>query len=106
MKPEARAQEDIKHLMRDILGFACWDMSQDRKTRQTPGIPDCIFMGYGHVLFVEVKAGKGKESPAQSEFRETCMANGGLSLVWYGVGDAKDWVHREGIVKLHQEAIQ
>lgn len=103
--PEARIQRNISVLMK-TFGFAVWDMSQDRATRQTPGVPDLIIMGWGRVLFVEVKTPKGKESPTQIDFRETCNANGGLSLVWRCDSDAMDWCHQQGIVKMHQEIVQ
>ncbi len=105
MRPEARIRNNITKLMRDKLGFAVWDLEQNRKTRQTPGVPDLIISGYGHHFHVEVKVPGKKESIHQEAFRHTCNANGGLSLVWCSDSDAMDWCHREGIVKLHEEAV-
>jgi len=105
MKPEARIRKHIVELMRDKLGFAVWDLEQNRATRQTPGIPDLIISGWGHHFHVEVKAPGRYETQAQLSFKNTCNANGGLSLVWYSDVDAMDWCQREGIVKLHEEAV-
>ena len=104
MKPEARIRRNITGLMK-TFGFSVWDLEQNRKTRQTPGIPDLIISGWGQHFHVEVKVPGKKETPAQVDFRETCNANGGLSLVWCSDSDAMDWCHREGIVKLHEEAV-
>lgn len=104
MKPEARIQRHIIKLMRDKLGFSVWDLSQDRPTRQTAGIPDLIISGYGRHFHVEVKTPKGRETPGQVDFRETANANGGLSLVWRSDVDAWDWCVREGIIEESPEA--
>jgi len=104
MKPEARIRKNIVDLMR-TLGFSVWDLEQNRKTRQTPGIPDLIISGFGQHLHVEVKVPGRHETPGQIDFRETCNANGGLSLVWRSSSDARDWCHNEGIIKFHNEAV-
>lgn len=42
-----------------------------------PGWPDLTLLdASGRVHFLEIKAGKGALSPAQSEFRQTCMRRG------------------------------
>ena len=105
MKPEARIRSNITKLMRDKLGFSVWDLEQNRKTRQTPGIPDLIISGYGHHFHVEVKVPGKKETPGQVDFRETCNANGGLSLVWRSDAEALRWCQQEGIVYLREEIV-
>ena len=62
-------------------------------------------MGYGHILFVEVKTSKGRLSLSQTDFQLTVESNGGVYLVWRSDSDAMDWCHREGIVKLHGEVV-
>ena len=100
MGPENAVQKHIVDTMRTI-GFSVWETPKGREggTRTTPGIPDLIISGFDHHIHVEVKAGKGKESAAQIEFRETCNANGGTSLVWYGDGEAWAWCIEQGIIE-------
>ena len=104
MRPEAIIQNNIKKLMRDKLGFAVWDLSQDRRTRQTEGLPDLIIMGFGHILFVEVKTPKGRVTPAQDDFQMTAAANGGLGVVWRSDGDAWNWCVSKGIIETPEAA--
>lgn len=81
------------------LGWAVWDMEQNRPTRQTAGFSDLVALGHGRVLFVEVKTAKGILSPAQTVFGAEVAANGGTFLVWRSVKDAWDWLAREGIIE-------
>ena len=105
MRPEDLVQKHIVDMMRTI-GFSVWETPKGRAggTRTTPGIPDLIISGHGYHFHVEVKAGKGKESAPQIDFRETCNANGGLSLVWYEDGEAWEWCIAEGITEETPEA--
>jgi len=110
MKPEATVQKHIVELMRDKLGFSVWDTSQGYRkekggTRITPGLPDLVIIGWGHVLFVEVKTPWGKETPGQMDFRMTCEANGGESVVWRSDGDAWDWCVGEGIIEDAEQVV-
>lgn len=103
MKPEAIVQKHIIELMRDKMGFACWETSQGYRkerggTRMTPGIPDLIFAGNGYTLFVEVKTPKGKVSEMQEVFHVNWTENGGISLVWRSDGDAWDWLVDVGLI--------
>lgn len=88
---------DIRRFLRN-LGFAVWDMEQNRPTRQTAGFPDLVAIGRGRILFVEVKAPKGRLSPAQQVFREECLANGGTYLVWRSASEAWDYLEANGMV--------
>ena len=105
MRPEARIRKNIKDLMK-MLGYSVWDLEQNRKTRQTPGIPDLIISGNGSHIHVEVKVPGKKETLSQVLFRETCNANGGTSLVWYSDSDAMDWCHSAGVVKLQRMVVR
>ena len=98
-RPEAQIRYSIRRLLVQKLGFAVWDMEQNRKTRQTPGFPDLVVIGHGLILFVEVKTPKGKLSEHQELFRDEVTANGGTYLVWRDVRDAWDYLVAEGIIK-------
>jgi len=96
-RPEQAIRMEIKRLLTQ-LGFAIWDMEQNRPTRQTPGFADLFVLGHGMAFTVEVKTPKGKLSPAQVFFGTEATANGFTHLVWRSVNDAWDWlVEREVI---------
>ena len=44
----------------------------------------------GQFVAIEVKVGKNKPTPAQTEFLETINKSGGLSFVAYSVDDVKE----------------
>lgn len=92
-RPETAIRLGIKDLLRK-LGWAVWDLEQNRPTRQTPGLPDLIAMHEGRrmVLFIECKTPKGRLSPAQEEFRRIASRSGATYLVWRSVADAWDWL--------------
>lgn len=82
-----------------MVGFAVFDMEQNRPTRQTPGFPDLFVMGRGRILFVEVKSPTGELSGAQEIFRDVCLENGGEWHLWRSVEDAKAWLVSNGYVR-------
>ena len=97
MKPETAIRIGIRDLLR-TLGFAVWDLEQNRQTRQTPGFTDLVAMGRGHILFIEVKTPKGSLSGAQEIFRDECLTNGGEWYLWRSTEDAKGWLVECGYV--------
>lgn len=98
MKPETTIRIGIRDLLR-TLGFAVWDMEQNRQTRQTPGFTDLVAMGRGHILFIECKTAKGVLSGAQEVFRDECLRNGGAWFLWRSTEDAIGWLTENGIVE-------
>ena len=79
MKPETRVRLDCREVATQ-LGFAVWDTEQGYRpgrggSRVTPGLADLILIGRGAVVFVEAKAGRGKQSLAQVQFEQTCQLN-------------------------------
>jgi Holliday junction resolvase-like predicted endonuclease len=96
--PETDIRIGIRTFLRD-LGWAVWDMEQNRPTRQTPGFSDLVACGRGRILFIEVKTAKGKMTPAQAVFAAEIGHNGGTYLVWRSVKEAWDWLEAEGIIK-------
>ena len=98
-RPETTIRIAIRDFLKKQLGFAVWDMEQNRPTRQTPGFSDLVACGYGRILHIEVKTPKGKTTPAQDLFAAEIRKNGGTYLVWRSVMDAWQWLEAEGIVK-------
>jgi hypothetical protein len=90
--PEYYVRRDIK-LMAEALGFAVYDLEQNRKTRQTPGLADLYLLhrGFKLELWVETKAGNNTPSPAQEIFYELVWASGGI-VVWCWSDEDFAWV--------------
>ncbi len=97
MGPETRIRIDIREFLKK-MGYALWDLEQNRKTRQTPGFSDLVAFGHGMILFIEVKTEKGKLSDAQEVFAHSVRANGGTYLVWRDVREAWDYLVSVGII--------
>ena len=96
--PEANIRIGIRDFLKQ-LGWAVWDMEQNRPTRQTPGFSDLVACGHGRILHIEVKTAKGRTTEAQEFFARQVRQNGGTYLVWRSVMDAWKWLEEEGIVK-------
>ena len=45
---------------------------RDKKLGVKAGVPDIVIIDKGKHFYIELKAGKGKLSPAQIEFRDYC----------------------------------
>lgn len=88
--PEADIRRGIVKFLR-MIGFAVYDLEQNRKTRQTPGIPDLYVQGKGIRFWVEVKTAKGRLSEAQADFKAEEEAHGGTVHVWRSSQEAFEW---------------
>ena len=97
-RPETKIRLEIRRFLKK-MGFAIWDMEQNRPTRQTPGFSDLVVFGHGTILFVEVKTPTGKLTGYQEEFGDAVGENGGTYLVWRDVRDAWDYLVQVGIIK-------
>lgn len=97
-RPEQAIRLEIKRLLKQ-LGFAVWDMEQNRPTRQTPGFSDLVVIGHGLILFVECKTPKGRLSDYQRVFGEAVTSNGGTYLIWRSVNDAWDYLVERNIIE-------
>jgi Holliday junction resolvase len=95
--PEAGIRRGIREFLKTV-GFAVWDMEQNRPTRQTAGFSDLVAIGHNRILFIEVKTPKGKLSITQEMFGAEIEQNGGTYLVWRSVLDAWDYLESQGIV--------
>lgn len=106
--PSANASEDQIHIaIFDYLaavllpGHRCFHVPnggrRDAATAQklkkfgtVPGIPDlCLISRGAKIAFIEVKAEKGRLSPAQQEFRTWCVAHAIPHCVARSVNDAR-----------------
>lgn len=80
-------EKDEQHAitkMARALGFTVYNLSQARKSKQTPGLPDLWMMRSMFGMWWETKRQVGGElSPAQVAFREQCVA----ANVHHGAGD-------------------
>jgi Holliday junction resolvase len=102
-QPERAEQRAIVELL-ERLGAKVYVLGTTRPkgghmgTCQTPGIPDlCVFLG-GFMVWIEVKAPKGRVSVAQEHFERLCgytntpYLRGGLDVVIA-------WLRARGLVK-------
>ena len=101
--PEKRVQADIVQLLRQ-LGFRVWTLGTVRRagdhpgTMQSPGLPDLLAFGHGHLLCVEVKARGGQLRPSQAAFRAECLAAPAVAHVVGGVDDVVTWLAGTGVL--------
>lgn len=96
-KTVERAGDSLMHAM----GFVSYRFSQSRQTRQTPGIPDRLYLHEGRQLAVwwEAKRAGGKQRPEQKEFQRLVTAIGGWHYV-LGTEDALiDWAITHRLAK-------
>lgn len=75
----------------ESLGFVVYDLSQGRKTRQTPGLADLFVVGHGVTVWGEMKTRTGVQSEAQASFERNVVANGGTYLIWRHESEAVEW---------------
>jgi hypothetical protein len=85
--PEQDIRVGIVSYLR-MMGWAVWDLEQNRRTRQTAGLPDLFLAGFHRTVWVEVKTPTGRLSDAQAVFREEMRANGHEWHLWRSVEQA------------------
>ena len=104
MKPEAALQRAVMQYLRLMLpksvrAFAVPNAGALGQPGLTAGIPDiCLVRAGGLVAFIELKAGKGRLSPAQAEFLDWCAEQGIPACVCRSVDDVRDLLSTWGIV--------
>lgn len=92
--PDDRLEDVIQEAGRkalELLGFTVYSLSQDRTTRQTPGIADTYVAGHGRTTWAEWKRPGKNQSPNQLLFEATVTANGAKYHVWRHENEAIEW---------------
>lgn len=93
-RPEEEIRRDVVKALR-ALDFYVADTEQgyrkDGSTRVTKGFPDLMIAGHGHIIAVEMKSLKGKQTPEQEEFEAVWEENGGCYYVWRSLDEALTW---------------
>ncbi len=92
--PDTRLEDEIQLATTralELLGFDVYDLSQGRKTRQTPGLADLYVVGFGRCAWGEMKRAKGKQSEAQRIFEASVQRHGGEYHVWRHENEAIEW---------------
>lgn len=92
-RSEAEIQLGIRRAL-ELVGYHVSDLSQDRPTRQTPGIPDLFVMGHGRFAWMEVKRPKGRVSEHQRAWHALAQKNGVPCIVVRSEAEAMAW-HEE-----------
>lgn len=92
-RSEAEIQLGIRRAL-ELVGYHVSDLSQDRPTRQTPGIPDLFVMGRGRWTWMEVKTPKGRPSDHQKAWHEVARRNGVPCIIVRSEAEAMAW-HQE-----------
>lgn len=80
-----RSISDYLELNKRRKGYCFWRNNSGAAVLQsgafvrfgTPGSPDIIVVKDGFFIGLEIKAGSGRLSPAQKDFRDMIKANGG-----------------------------
>lgn len=68
-----------------------------KKSGVKAGVPDiCLPVSRGtyHALYIELKVGKGKPSPAQLSWQALLKMHGNLAIVAYGWEEARQMIER------------
>lgn len=92
--PDDRLEDVIQEAGRkalEILGFTVYSFSQDRATRQTPGIADTYVAGHGRTTWAEWKRPGKVQSDDQVDFDQNVTENGAEYHVWHHEADAIEW---------------
>lgn len=92
--PDERLEDAIQLAARKallLLGFKVYDLSQDRPTRQTPGVADLYVCGYGRCTWGEMKKADGVQSAEQVAFESVVTKNGAEYHVWRHENEAIEW---------------
>jgi hypothetical protein len=87
-------ETQIKHQVKDYLklwGFFVFPILQGLGAYK--GIPDMCAVGYGLTLFIEVKAGKGKQSKYQKQFENNVFGHGGHYILVKKCEDIKNYLY-------------
>lgn len=80
--PEKTVQRAVTRFLL-ALGYVVSDLSQPRASMQTAGLPDLFAMHprLGHALWIEVKAARGRVSPAQADWHNIARRAGQMVVV-------------------------
>ncbi len=92
--PDDRLEDEIQEAGRkalELLGFTVYSLSQDRATRQTPGIADTYVAGHGRCTWAEWKGPGKKQSDDQVCFEHTVTMHGAEYHVWRHEDEAIAW---------------
>ena len=98
--PDDRLEDQIQEAGRkalELLGFTVYSLSQDRATRQTPGIADTYVVGHGRTTWAEWKRAGKNQTPDQVEFEIDVVENGAEYNVWRHEDDATEWA--KGVIE-------
>ena len=92
--PDDRLEDEIQEAGRkalELLGFTVYSLSQDRATRQTPGIADTYVVGHGRTTWAEWKRPGKNQTPDQVLFEQVVTAAGDEYHVWRHEIEAAEW---------------
>lgn len=95
---EVDVQRQVTELLHSVGAFVA-RTNQNRASRVSPGLPDVIALLPRRlgVLFVEVKAAKGKQSDAQILFQARCE-QAGEPYILGGVAEVTAYLESVGIL--------
>jgi hypothetical protein len=92
-------ETDIKHQVKDYLdlqGFFHFPIMQGLGSM--PGLPDRIAISKnGIVIFLEIKAGKNKQSDYQIKFEKEIKNHNGIYLLIYSIEELIDWIENNNL---------
>lgn len=95
-KADTRSEKEIEHAidgLMESLGCVVVRFSQPRASKQTPGIPDRLYLDErtGRWTWAEIKRATGKTTEAQDEMHRRFRACGIPVEVWRHEDDAMAW---------------
>jgi len=96
MTPETGVKHQVKDYLRlrgwmvyhNLAGLGCY-----------PGLSDMVAIKDGVVLFIECKAGIGRQSDKQRMFQVSLEAHGGRYVLAYGYEDVERYLYEHGLEK-------
>ena len=63
------------------------------------GVPDLMIVHNGEIFGREIKARKGRVTPAQTEFQERLIAAGGYAMTGYGEDECLSFLSNWGLLR-------
>ena len=102
LTPETLIKRDIKRYL-SLTGWFCFPILQGLGAWK--GIPDIIACKGGQVLFIEVKAPKGKQNPYQQEFEMRIKEAGCIYLLIRDITELMDFGKKSNYALKHIETL-
>jgi len=89
--PRKHEERSFQHKVQELAKACNWqDWHVLRSKGMRAGFPDLVLMRPPQLIWVELKAKKGKVTPAQAQMHEDLRASGQSVYLWYDTDEVWD----------------